>query len=181
MIYFLTTASHMYTHSVIAKALPQFKQLSYPAVLARRSLPCATYIFGDVDRLSPWQLELAARLYRQLKAGGAQVVNDPARVIHRLPLLKKLHRQGINSFKVWDAAEADTVDRFPVFIRTRFAHRGVLSDLLQDEEALRAEIDRASDQGFTMSDLIIVEFRAQEIRPGLFRKHSVYRIGSRYV
>ena len=36
-----------------------------------RFLPRATWIFTDFDRLSFWELELAARVYRNLIGSGA--------------------------------------------------------------------------------------------------------------
>lgn len=177
MIYFLSTASHNYTHESIAAGVPFFRMLSYPLALARRRLERATYIFSDYDRLSFWQLELAAHLYRQLAAAGCRVLNDPGRALQRLSLLRRLTREGVNSFQAWPAADAATVDRFPVFLRTQAAHRGVLSDLLQTREAMMAALDRVLDEGYPLRDLMIVEYCAQPVRDDLYRKLSVYRVG----
>lgn len=78
MIIFVTTCSHRYTNNAIAKVLPFVRQEVYPLLFARRSLPRATYIFTDFDRLNFWQLEYAAHVFRQLSAAGCRVLNDPA-------------------------------------------------------------------------------------------------------
>lgn len=181
MIYFVTTASHRYTHACVERDLPGFTRIAYPMLFARRRLPRGTYIFSDFDRLSPWQLEVAAGVYRQLGAEGCRVINDPAKVLQRLPLLKRLNRDGVNSFSAWAADEAHEVDRFPVFIRTQAAHRGVLSDVLQDHNAVSKALDEAVRRGHPLKDLMIVEYRAEPIAPGLFRKLSVYKVGATMV
>jgi len=181
MIIFVTTCSHRYTNNAIAKVLPFVRQEVYPLLFARRSLPRATYIFTDFDRLNFWQLEYAAHVFRQLSAAGCRVLNDPASALQRLSLLRRLHRAGINSFSAWPADEPEAVDRFPVFLRTRSAHRGNLTDLIGDPQTMHAELRRLVTAGYPVNDLIIVEYRAQPTENGVFRKHSVYRLGNRYV
>jgi hypothetical protein len=181
MIYFLSTGSHSYTHKTVAHDVPAFQVLTYPWALASRRLERATYIFSDHDRLSFWQLELAAHLYRQLASAGCRVLNDPARSLQRLGLLRRLRAEGLNSFTAWPAEDAPEIDRFPVFLRTQSAHRGVLSDLLGSREALAGALDDLLDRGFPLKDLMIVEYCAEPVRDDLFRKLSVYRIGEALV
>lgn len=177
MIVFVTTASHAYTLHDVAKLLPEVKRAGYPFMLRRKSLPRATYVFTDLDRLDFWQLELAAHMARSLRDAGCRVLNDPARTLSRLPLLRRLHRMGINSFKAWPGEEVDLVDRFPVFVRTRAAHRGNLTELLPDAGMLAAEFARLLGEGFPVADLMIVEYRAEPLHGDVFRKLSVYRVG----
>lgn len=181
MIYYLSTVSHNYTHKSIEADVPSFRMLSYPLALARKRLDHATYIFSDYDRLSFWQLELAAHLYRQLAAAGCRVLNDPGRALQRLSLLRRLNREGANSFQAWPAEDAASVDRFPVFLRTQAAHRGVLTDLLDTPEAMLAALEGLLDEGYPLRDLMIVEYCAQPARGDLFRKLSVYRVGDAFV
>lgn len=181
MIYFVSTGSHRYTHAIVERDLKRFKRVSYPVLLMRHYLPRGVYIFSDFDRLSAWQLELAASVYRQLRDAGCPVLNDPARALSRLDFLRLLHRRKINSFKAWSPEEAEDVDHFPVFLRTQAAHRGVLTDLLPDRAALGRALARASAEGIPARDLMICEYRAEPVREGLFRKLSVYRVGPRTV
>lgn len=181
MIYFVSTFSHRYTHATIESDLACFRRISYPELFTRRWLDRGAYIFTDFDRLSPWQLELAAGVYRQLQEAGCRVLNDPAAAAQRLSLLHRLFSAGVNSFKAWDGEHAQEVDRFPVFLRTQAAHRGVLSDLLHTPEALAQALAKALEQGYPRKDLAIVQYCAEPIVGDLFRKLSVYRIGDRTV
>lgn len=177
MIVVITTASHGYTHAGVADFVPALRRASYPAILRRRRLPRATYVFTDFDRLGFWQLELAAHLFRALRDAGCRVLNDPAAVMHRLPLLRRLHAEGINSFAAWPAEEIAAVDRFPVFLRTRSAHRGVLTGLIADAGALAAACRHLVGDGYPLGDLMAVEYRAEPIHGDVFEKLSVYRVG----
>ncbi len=181
MIIIVTTTAHRYTHTPITRKLPEFRRTTYPYLFARRALPHATYIFTDFDRLSAWQLELAAHVYRVLDGAGARVLNDPARALQRLALLRRLHRDGVNSFTAWPAGEAAGVDRFPVFVRTIAAHRGNLTALLHDGAALAEAIEQLVRRGHPLADLMVAEYRAEPIRDDVFRKLSIYRLGDRMV
>lgn len=181
MITLITTGSHTYTHRYVRKRMPAFRVMTYPELLMRRRLPAASYIFSDFDRLSFFQLELAAHVFRQLAAAGLRTLNDPARTLQRLDLLRRLHAEGVNSFKVWPASEADRVDRFPVFIRTIRAHRGVLTDLITTGPDLHTALEGLVEAGWPASDLMIAEYRAQPNADGVFRKLSSYKIGSALV
>lgn len=181
MIIFVTTVAHRYTHAPIVRQLPSVRRMTYPHLLARRDLPRATYIFTDFDRLSSWQLEVAAHVYRALEAGGARVLNDPARALQRLALLRRLRADGINTFSAWSALDAASVDRFPVFVRTISAHRGVATPLLDTPAALSDALEDLVRRGMPLSDLMIAEYRAEPIRDDIFRKLSVFRLGDRLV
>ncbi len=181
MIILVTTGSHQYTHRYVSGRMPQFRLMSYPELFARRALKQATYIFSDFDRLSFWQLELAAHLFNQIKAEGWTVLNDPARVLHRLELLKRLKTAGLNSFSAWSGSELDEVDRFPVFIRTQAAHRGNLTDTLASKEELETAFDGLVREGYPVRDLMIAEYCAEPMREQVFRKLSVYKIADRLI
>ena len=84
--------------------MPRLRILSYNKLLRQTRLPRMTYIFCDFDRLDFWQRELAAKAFRQLKQAGVTVLNDPATALTRLPMLKCLKAEGLNSFGVWSAA-----------------------------------------------------------------------------
>lgn len=180
MIYFVSTESHNYAHRKVA-ARPWVRQASYSRLLTRSHLPSATYIFTDFDRLGFWELERAAHVYRGLRDGGCRVLNDPGRALHRLGLLQRLRRDGVNSFAAWPASDAELVDAFPVFLRTARAHRGNLTELLPDPAALSGALEALIEQGYPLSDLIIVQYRAAPIHDDVFRKLAMYRIGDAMV
>lgn len=161
--------------------MPPHRIWSYDRLFRARRLPFATCIFTDFDRLSYWELELAAHAYRRLQEAGVRVLNDPARATHRFTLLRRLHAAGLNRFGVWRADETDVIDRWPVFLRTELAHRGPLTDLISCRADLHQALDKCLAEGFPLNDLMIVEYCAQPLRPGLFRKYAAYRIGDRLV
>jgi hypothetical protein len=180
MICFVCTAAHRYT---VTKNLPKFegvpdfKVWSYDKLFRARSLPRATWIFTDFDRLNFWELELAARFYRNLVAAEQRVLNDPATVAQRFSLLRRLHRTGFNRFNVWSVEAEEWPERYPVFLRTQSAHRGALTDLIPDRASLEREIAAALAKGRPRRELMVVEYCAEPIREGLFRKFATYRVG----
>jgi hypothetical protein len=178
MITMLCTSAHTYTTGPLqSTGRFEFRVLNYNRALRSRALPRGTYIFGDVDRLGFWELELAARLYRVLAGAGLRVLNDPARVLQRFALLARLHHDGFNRFAVWRVEEPARPDRFPVFLRTQSAHRGVLSDLLHDAAEVEAAIAQALARGLPMRELMLVEYCAQPVGENLFRKLATTRVG----
>lgn len=181
MIVFVSAPAHGYTHKWVARRLPFVRRTSYPVLFARRRLPIATYIFGDFDRLTFWQLEYAADLFRSLREAGCRVLNDPARVLQRLALLRRLRRSEVNTFGAWSALDAEDVDRYPVFLRTAAAHRGVIGELIDGPSALEQAVSREVAAGRPLSDLIVVEHRAQPLYADLYRKLAMYKVGDALV
>jgi hypothetical protein len=183
MIIFVITRAHHYTHRRLRhfSGAPPYQMWSYERLLRSRHLPRVTWIFTDMDRLGFWELELSAHAYRELAAAGVRVLNDPAQVSQRYALLRRLHAAGINRFTVWPAAEPERPERFPVFLRTISAHRGVLTELLETPAALEQAIDEAVANGYPLADLMIVEYCAQLIGEGLYAKFAAFRCGDRIV
>lgn len=181
MIILLGTSSHLYTHRFPA-GLDEYdlRTLSYERAFRKGRLPAATYIFSDLDRLGYWELELAAHLYAELRDKSQNVLNDPARFLQRFAMLRQLKDRGINSFDVWRVEDGVAPTCFPVFLRTQSGHRGPLTDLLYDTDAVRAETERLIVSGIPTRELMIVEYRAEPI-DGVFRKLSIYRIGNAMV
>ena len=178
MVHFVVTAPHRATHEPLERSrLLSFRTISYDRLLAAHRLPRATYVFADVDRLGFWDVELAARVFRQLTQAGARALNDPARVLQRVALLRTLHASGINSFGVARVEDGEQPRRFPGFLRTQSAHRGPLSGLLHDRAAADAAVAAALAAGVPLRELVLVEYCAEPVRDGLFRKLSVYRVG----
>lgn len=179
MIIFIFTGWRRRTHLDIA-SWPEVRTpvevWSYTKLLRKRRLPRATYIFGDFDRLGVWELELAARVFRQLEAGGARVLNDPARALQRHALLRALHRAGKNSFKVWLVETEGLPDSFPVFVRTASSHRGAMSDLLHDAASVHEAVNGLIASGIPSKDILAVEFRAEPVGD-VYRKLAAHRVG----
>ncbi|WP_038050712.1 hypothetical protein [Thioalkalivibrio sp. ALJ1] len=182
MIILFTTQPHCSTHRDLERH-PEIdlRVIPYERLLRARRLPQATYIFSDLDRLHFWDLECVASIYRQLREAGARVLNNPARHRSRYQLLRHLHHQGINEFNVWQADDEPPTDRYPVFLRTDSAHRGVLTDLIYSPKSLENAIEEQVARGIPLRELIIVQFAAEPVHEGLYRKLAAYRISDRVI
>jgi hypothetical protein len=179
MVIYVSRWEHAYTvKSPSRKKL--LTCLSYDEVFMAKSLPCATYIFTDFDRLSQWELELASCVYQNLRKGGAQVLNNPAQVACRYVLLRRLYLAGVNSFNAYRPSLGEWPIRYPVFIRRDSFHYGMLSDLLDSKGALEASLAEAESNGVPYSNTIAVEFAAEPVEEDLYRKQACYRIGDRF-
>lgn len=151
--------------------------LTYDQALSASSLPGATYVFTDMDRLAPPQLRLAAALHRQLAGQGFRVLNDPARAPTRAGLLRALHEAGLNDFNAYRVEEQVRPSLWPVFLRAEGSHTMPLSGLLPTWDAVRRAIDTAVMAGFPVASLILVEYAAEPAMPGLYRKLASFRFG----
>lgn len=181
MIVFISTSAHTYTHKQVEEQASGFKArvATYSSMFKIPEPPKAAYVFTDLDRLAPAGLRTAAQLYRGLKDRGFPALNDPVRFMGRWGLLRALHAAGINSFNAYRAEEHVRPQRWPVFVRAEGTHDAPLSDLLHDWDEVRRAIDRAVAGGTPFSQLLVIEFAAEPVAPGLYRKLASFRIGAR--
>ncbi len=179
MIRFLVTGGHRYELERVCKApqAPPVSLMGYDRLLRANWLRRATYVFADIDRLGFWDLEIAAHAYLEMKQLGLTVLNNPAKVKTRYALLRALHRAGLNDFNIYRADEINSSIRFPVFLRKNQLHDGPLTDLLHCGRKLENAIAAAVDGGTPMENLVVIEFAAEPVQPGIYRKLSAYRIG----
>jgi hypothetical protein len=182
LIRFLTTRQHKYTHTSLLKEdgveaeVLSFAEMEDPA----NRVP-GTYIFTDLDRLPLWGLGKIAALYQSLRNRGYHVLNDPARTAGRFGLLRALNRAGINQFDAYRVEALETPRRWPVFLRVDGDHSAPVSDLLGSEAELDAAVEAAIQKGIPRSALLVIEYAAEPVQPGLFRKLSVFRIGDQLI
>ncbi len=180
LILVITTREHRYTHrSLYGERGLDVEVVSYDRVLNRKVLQKATHVFTDLDRLSNWQLHEAALLYRRLTDAGIHALNDPARFADRYGLLRGLHHAGINDFNAYRVDSLERPSRWPVFLRLEGNHAAPVSPLLDNQEELEKAIETAVEQGAPRSATLIIEYAAEPVRPGLYRKLSVFRVGDR--
>jgi len=183
VIRFLVTRGHQRTLEQVRRDphAPRIETLDYDRAFAARRHARALTVFTDADRLSAWDLELAAVLYRSLAAAGVPVLNDPARVKTRFALLRALHEAGINDFNAYRFDERLQPARYPVFVRRAAGHGKPLSDLLESWEAVLRARDAALAEGVPESSLLIVEYAAEPVRPGVYRRLALSRIGPQWL
>ena len=179
MIVFIHTTEHSYTHKPVVGGIApvRVEVVTYETLLGTKHVPRATYVFTDMDRLSPWQLRLAALIFRRMRERGLRVLNDPARSLSRWGLLRSLHLAGINDFNAYRVEERLRPQRWPVFLRAEGAHLGPITDLLHDWGQVVAELERAVAKGAPLTGLLIVEYAGEPVLPDLYRKFSTFRMG----
>jgi len=182
MIVLITSRGHSYTLKSILKGTfgfptPPLSITTYDKVLGSRRFAKATYIFSDLERLPPFELRLAAELYRAMRAAGLRCLNDPAKVKSRLSMLQTLHRCGINPFNAYRADECPKPERFPVFVRFESDHGVPLSDLIHSQDELDASLAAIEAKGIPLRGTIVVEFCAASDDAGLFGKWGAFRVG----
>ncbi len=182
MITFLVTGEHAYTIGPLKKGfgvpVPPVASVSYAEVTREATLPSGTYIFSDLERLSDAELLWASDLFRCISASpGSRALNDPARVRVRYGLLRALHTAGLNRFDAYRADGVPRPARFPVFVRRQSDHDAALSDLLPDQEALDTCLEVLMAKGESLRGLVVIEFCAEPVRPGVFRRYGAFSVG----
>jgi hypothetical protein len=155
----------------------EVRLMDYRQLLRSAALPRATYIFTGLDGIPLYWLRLAAQVCRQLRDRGLRVLNDPARVLSRYGLLRRLHDAGFNSFNAYRAEDPRLPARWPVFLCCEGDHRGPVGSPIHAPDALRRAVDDAVAAGLPIASLLIIEYAAEETRPGPGRSHACFRVG----
>lgn len=185
MIIFVNNDFHTYTHEDLKSVskLPKLKIISYSSLLRQKNFARGTYVFTDRERMDQWELRIYSKLYAHLKNSGTgyRVLNNPAKTMNRLELLRMLYRENINDFNVYMVSERQRPERYPVFIRRAFDHRSPLTSLLDNEAELDRALSKLKAQQEPDEGLVIIEYCAEPLFENLFRKTSVYRIGDNII
>jgi len=189
MIYFLMTKQHAYTLQDVCQHAGALTTeiVHYEQLLAHlgagNNLPPGTYVFTDIDRLPLAKLLQVSTIYQHLRdhPESCRVLNNPARVKGRYGLLRELFNKGINSFNVFRLDEGVFPSKYPVFIRYESEHAEPLSDLLASQAELEKAIDQALENGAPASSILIVEYCAEPVEEGIYRRLATFRIGKQIV
>jgi hypothetical protein len=155
--------------------------LTYESVLRRRHFRTGTVIFADLERLTPPDLEAAARLARQLRNTGVRVLNDPGVSCRRYELLRRLHDRGINPYNVSLLSEGRCPEHFPVFIRRANDHGGSMTELLTNRNEFEAACQQLHADNCCRDDKLVVEFQDTRSNDGWYRKYAALRVGQQVV
>lgn len=181
MINFVTTRSHAYTVRHLVGQLGNARRWSYERLFRQKELRAGTWIFTDHERLSGFEIALAAKVANKLEQGGSRVLNHPAHVRGRYDLLRALNAAGINRFSAWRCESEPKPRSFPVFIRNEFDHLSSDLDLIPDQQALDARLARMRREGFPLAGKLVIEYAGQEIAPGVWQRFATYRAGPRMI
>ncbi|HEY1385178.1 MAG TPA: hypothetical protein VGF43_16265 [Dongiaceae bacterium] len=184
MIYVITVRGHGYTLESFAKrtygfAAPDLRMTTYDRLFMARWVPRATYIFTDIDRLAPWELRLAADLYRRMREAKLTCLNNPARAMSRFELLRTLYLAGINPFNVYRADEHPRPERFPVFLRLEDTHRSPKPRLLADQAELEAALEQRLTLFRPLRGVVVIEHCPARYDEKLWCKWGTFRIADR--
>jgi hypothetical protein len=182
MLLFITAPGHSYTVKALVERnfgadTPPCQVTTYDAAFYAKRTVQATHIFTDMERLYDWELVLAGDLYRSISDAGLPCLNNPAQVMCRYELLRKLHAAGINPFTVYRADDRPQPARFPVFLRFEADHGVPVSDLLPDQAALDAHLLAMREGGFPLRGMIVVEYASEPIAPGVWQQFGTFRVG----
>jgi hypothetical protein len=179
MIHYLVTRAHCYTMLPFLKYWARdfqqhLKILTYESLWTLSELKPGTYIFTDIDRLTPLQRDYCSRLWSRLQhSPGFRPVNHPTQSMRRYELLNTLYAQQINRFRAYRPTEPGTPWKFPLFIRLENRHRA-LSSLLHSQVELESALIGLKDRP---GEKLIVEFCNTSDEDGIYRKFSAYMVG----
>jgi len=186
MIVFIATRGNGYTLRSLANRTfgvptPKFRITHYERLFGAVRVPRATYIFGDLERLAPWELRLASDLHRSMATAGLRCLNDPARAMARLELLTALYDAAINPFCAMRADAAPRPRRFPVFIRSESDHAKPSAELYHNQTQLDLALETIKNGGMPLRGLMVVEQCAERYSDTLWAKWGTWRIGERMI
>lgn len=181
MIYYVSTASHVYTMGAYlvhwgAPLQSRVQLVTYDELFDMPTYFAGTYIFTDFDRLRHPARVRAATICDALEESGLKTLNHPLRSLRRYDLLRMLHERDINSFGVYRASERPSLEHFPVLVRPENEHQ-VCSDLLHTPAAVNEAITLFETQGHPIKSLILTEFCDTSTVAGIFRKSGMFLIG----
>jgi len=171
-----------YLHAWGSPLRHRVRMLAYEERPDPRSLPDATYVFGDVDRMTPEVTETATALWHALASRGdaVRLLNRPGASLTRVQLLRALHALGINDFAVLRLDEPRERLRHPVFVRHTSEHDGAYTPLCETPDALEQALARLRAEGHSEGELLIVEFIDVQ-QQGFYRKYSAFRLGPQLI
>lgn len=187
-IYYLVSKPHQYTINRYladwgSNLIPRLRILVYEDLDRLTSLPLGTYIFSDIERLTPKQAEMAAEVWEKLSSAGKgiRLLNHPNRSMRRYELLRTLYERGLNQFNVYRLTEPRKLERFPIFLRGENDHNGNQTPLLKSLNELDNVIALFHQQGKRLNNKIITEFCDTSDEKGTFRKYAAFMIGDQII
>lgn len=188
MIFYVVTGPHLYTVMRFLETYgrhwaPRVKLVFYEQLTGMRHFPAGTYIFSDIERLSPAMTAVAAEVWNTLSVAGDHIrlLNHPSQSMRRYELLRTLYEEGSNRFNIYRLTEHRKPEHFPVFIRGENDHAGSLTPLLHSQAELDAAISDLGRRGCARDNKVIIEFCNTADAGGTFRKYGAFIINERII
>lgn len=187
MIFYLCTEKNKHPIKSFLKdcntsLLLKLNFITYEQIIRYRYIPVGTYIFTDIELLTPFQAEAIAKIWQRLASiENIQLLNHPTRSMKRYELLRSLYNNGLNKFNVYHLDEGKTPEKFPVFLRVANDHHGSETSLIETSEELAKITAEFEVQGKSKENRIITEFCDTSDEQGIFRKYSAFIIGDRVI
>ena len=192
MIFYLVRRSSAYTivnyleSWGLQTTTSYIRPLFYEQLWQMKKLPTGTYIFSDIERLSPDEAEISSKIWNQLANSGEEIrlLNHPTRSKRRYELLRNLYDKGFNQFNVYRLTELTDCrqpERFPVFIRGENDHGGNRTSLLNTPAELAQAINLLSEKGKSLENKIVTEFCSTADQIGVVRKYSAFIVGDKII
>jgi len=173
------TMTEFFSHEEPA-FVQRFRVIDFEQVPAMRRFDRGTYVIAGIEQAEPAMKALIGSLCDQLEAaGGSRILNRPSRALERFELLSRLYAAGLSDVRV--ARGDGDLDRlrYPVFVRSERAHGGNISPLLRTPGDVRSALGSALLEGYSMPDLMLIEFCSTADAHGIYRKYAAYNVGGR--
>lgn len=186
MIVLIVTRGNDYTLRSLVKGtygppVPKFRMMHYEQLFGAAWVPRATFIFGDLERLAPWELRIAADLHQSMIDAGLRCLNNPATAMSRVEFSETMRRAGNNPYRVFRADAHPVPDRFPVFLRSENDHAKPAAALYHDQSQLDAALGALRKSGTPLRGMLVSELAAEPYSENLWAKWGTWRIGDRMV
>lgn len=185
MIVYLTSADHAYTlNRYLQEWAPELSGQMQPVFYEESPWDWlvleATYVFSDIERLTPSERLNAAVYADHLSSLGYRVLNHPNQAPMRLELQTILHEAGINPFRMFSIRNYPEL-KFPVFLRLANSHQGSIGDLIHSQAGLEQRLAALDEKTVHAEDLVVVEYCDTRSTKGRYIKYSAMRVGSALV
>lgn len=185
MIVFLVTADHAYTLGrYLSEWAPELTSHIQPIFYEENPWDWleleATYIFSDIERLTPLEIHKAVAYAEHLASLGFRVLNHPRNAPTRLALQNILHEAGINPFRMFPVTTSSEL-KFPVFLRLANSHLGSIGDLIHSLPELEQRLAGLDKKHSRADDLVVVEYCDTRNGAGRYIKYSAMKVGRKIV
>lgn len=185
VIVYLVTADHAYTlNRYLQEWAPELTRFFQPIFYEENPWDWldreATYVFSDIERLTPIELQKVIAYADELGSKGFRVLNHPSHAPTRLAVQTILHQAGINPFNMFPVTEAKLL-KFPVFLRLANSHQGSIGDLIHSQAELESRLAALDKKTARAKDLVVVEYCNTQNDQGRFTKYSAMCVGNKLV